>query len=77
VKLKSSWHFLFQNVSSAESAAKNLFVDPRLRTSRVCAKGSKLSRKTSTGISAKCIVKSSMKWPKSTTDDKEEIAADT
>jgi hypothetical protein len=52
VKLKSAWHLLLQNVSSAQTAAKSLFVDPRLKTSRNSAKGSKLSRKTSTGISA-------------------------
>ena len=56
MKLKSSWHLLFQNVSSAQIAAKNLFVEPKLRISRTGAKGSKLSRNTSTGMSVICIV---------------------
>jgi hypothetical protein len=56
VKLKSAWHLLLQNISSAQSAAKSLLVDPRLKTSRTSAKGSRLSRRTSTGKSAICIV---------------------
>jgi hypothetical protein len=56
VKLKSAWHLLRQNISSAQSAAKSLLVDPRLKTSRTSAKGNRLSRKTSTGISVICIV---------------------
>ena len=56
MKLKSSWHLLFQKVSSAQIAAKNLFVEPKLRTSRVGEKGRRLSRNTSTGMAVICIV---------------------
>jgi hypothetical protein len=56
VKLKSSWHLLFQKVSSAQIAAKNLFVEPKLRTSRAGEKGRRLSRNTSTGMAVICIV---------------------